>query len=141
MENSEAIDYDMCHICNENERAPRSSAYTCTNQACKITHRLFVWKIKVYQNQTPPKNSSRGGGGGVDFTQGKPMSYTYYWYNIPREEVINKLQQVRAKIALLSKLKSIESIQKALNDKFCNLKKYQITKMNYEEHRSIFNTR
>lgn len=131
-------DPDKCRICGENERTRCSDV--CSDEACKITNRLFVWRVKVFKGHVPPKGTRRSSGCGVLLGAGTIKYYNWYFYNHSEEKIKSKLKEVRAKIYLLDKMKTYEGIIKTLNTNYCNQITYSINTTSYEKQRTTFNT-
>lgn len=134
------VGYYMCRICGVKESTRCS--LVCADEACKITNKLFIWKVKVWEGEKPPKGTYKGSGMVVGTGKGRNGITWCHWYHYKhsRKSIVEKLQQVRAKLYVLQKLNSIEKIEKALNTNYCNPIKFTINKINYEQQRAIFNT-
>lgn len=130
---------DICEICGENEADKFSR--TCSDKACKITRSLFVWRVKVFKGEKPPKGAKAGCSGGlIQDSFGVWKSYNWYWYYHSSKKLKAKLKEVRAKIYLLDKMKSYDEIIKALNTNFCNQIKYSIKITSYEKQHATFDS-
>lgn len=133
------MSWDKCIICQTNE--PTRCNNVCTDEACKITKKLFVWEVWLDEGSRTPKGFSKGSGSKIYCGDGikKPWQNVYHWKQ-DRKLINEKLKQVRAKLFLLSHIDNLDSIIKTLDTNYCNQPRYKINRYSYENTR-IFNTR